>query len=153
MTGVRFGPEIFGPVSGLFQSFGLDFQSLIAGLPMEYDDLGLDNHVTVHVSEMEMRRRDVAFYAMLRLNVHLLIAFIFHHDESIDEKRQRFKAIQRIVQWSSTKVFGKASQDAFADCMRPIYWDRALCFEFCHSGGLPVLIRHLVRTISSVQCL
>lgn len=30
MTEVRFGPEIFSPVSGLFRSFGLDFQSLLA---------------------------------------------------------------------------------------------------------------------------
>ncbi|KZT37810.1 hypothetical protein SISSUDRAFT_1048025 [Sistotremastrum suecicum HHB10207 ss-3] len=92
----------------------------------------------------EMGGRDIPAYATVLFYGNLLMAYLLLPPDTEDNKRRRAKAMSRIVQWSSSMVLPQVIKDALADCIRPIYWDQALCREFCLKGGLSAIVRHLV---------
>ncbi|KZP23150.1 hypothetical protein FIBSPDRAFT_737762 [Athelia psychrophila] len=104
---------------------------------VEADIESTDDDCESYMETEDKAGKDCAAFQMAFLYGDLLVAFIMHPDLGA---RAPDRAMQKLVEISTSAFWRFALGDPLTDAMRPVYWTPKLLLKFAHAGGLPALI-------------
>lgn len=111
---------------------------------VEADIESTDDDCESYMETEDKAGKDCAAFQMAFLYGDLLVAFIMHPDLGA---RAPDRAMQKLVEISTSAFWRFALGDPLTDAMRPVYWTPKLLLKFAHAGGLPALIGDWVRPL------
>ena len=88
---------------------------------------------------------DCAAFQMAFFIGDILVAFLLNPSQHEVDKLRADRAMQRLVEISTSPLYRFALGDPLTDSMRPVYWTPKVLVKFAHAGGLPALIGDWVR--------
>ncbi|KZT18304.1 hypothetical protein NEOLEDRAFT_1080591 [Neolentinus lepideus HHB14362 ss-1] len=115
-------------------------------------DLDIETREQI-LQEYDTSGSDQAGYQIMFFIADICVALATGPTRDRKDKVRAEKAMRRLVEWSTVKMYRDAFGDALTDAMTPIYRTNAYLVKFCQAGGIGALIGDWVEsTFANTLC-